>query len=282
MQAELLTDDCLYPESPRWRDGSLWFSDVHGYAVKKLDRDGSVETVVEVPGRPAGLGFLPDGRLLIAGALDRRLWVWDGEALQLLADLSSLTLGLLNDMVVDRLGRAFVGDTGFNLMTGESAREGQVILVDTREAPAEPKVVSTEVWFPNGAVVSDDLRHYWVAESAANRVSHFDLAPDGSLEGRTSVIDLPDMPDGICLTASGDLWVALLKRGEFWRVAPNGTLCEVEAAEGRLAVACTLGGPGRSTLYLCSAATTMDELAQGRSAGLIHARSSKTPGAGLP
>lgn len=282
MQSTLLTDDCVYPESPRWREGLLWFSDVHDYAVKTVDSGGSVERVVGVSGRPAGLGFLPDGRLLVAGGLDRCLWVWNGTDLRLVADLSSLARGLLNDMVVDSLGRAFVGDTGFNLMSGETRRKGQVIMVDVGKTSIEPRVVSSDVWFPNGAAVSEDLQDYWVAESAANRVSRFGLDADGSLGGRTTVIELPDMPDGMCLDSDGYLWVALLRRGQFWRVAPQGSVREKVSADGRLAVACTFGGEGRSTLFLCSAATTMTDLAQGRSAGLIHAHGTSTSGAGFP
>lgn len=282
MEFALLTDDCVYPESPRWHDGLLWFSDVHDYAVKTVDSAGSVEHVVHVPGRPAGLGFLPDGRLLVAGGLDRCLWAWDGADLRLVADLSGLALGLLNDMVVDSLGRAFVGDTGFNLMAGEPRRAGQVILVDTGRSPVEPRVVSSQVWFPNGAVVSEDLRHYWVAESAADRVSRFDLGADGTLSRRTTVIEFPEMPDGMCLDSDGHLWVAMLRQGEFWRVTPEGTVREKVGADGRLAVACTFGGEARRTLFLCSAATTMADLAHGRSAGLIHAWSGSASGAGFP
>lgn len=282
MQPTLLTDNCVYPESPRWRDGLLWFSDVHDYSVKTIDSAGTVQSVVAVPGRPAGLGFLPDGRLLIAGALDRRLWTWDGRSLQLLADLSGLTLGLLNDMVVDGNGRAFVGDTGFNLMAGEPRRPGQVILVDTQQRQVEPRVVARDVWFPNGAVVSDDLEHYWVAETAAERVSHYDVAVTGSLSGRRTVIDLPDIPDGMCLGSDGDLWVALLRRGEFWRVRQDGSVQDKISADGRLAVACIFGGEHRGSLFLCSAATTLEALAEGRSAGLVHVLTGSASGAGFP
>ncbi len=273
----LLTDQAVYPESPRWHDGRLWFSDVHDYAVKTVDPAGVVRTVVEVPGRPAGLGFLPDGRLLIAGALDRTLRTWDGHRLTLAADVSDMANGLLNDMVVDGLGRAFVGDTGFNLMAGEAPRPGQVLGFDRGKV----WVASADVEFPNGAAVSPDGRCYWVAETSAQRIAEFEVTDDGMLANKRVLIELPDLADGLCLDVEGALWVALLRRGEFWRIRPDGEVETTLSADGRLAVACVLGGPDRRTLFLCSAATTMAELAHGRSAGLIHTRPA-VPGAGWP
>lgn len=280
--SRLVSGQIVYPESPRWHRGKLWFSDVHGYAVKTVDLDGSLTVVTEVPGRPAGLGFLPDGRLLIASAIDRCLWTWDGSQLRLAADLSDVTLGLLNDMVVDGWGRAYVGDTGFNLMAGDMPRNGQIIRYQDSAPSAERiRVVSTDVMFPNGAAVSPNGSRYWVAETAANRVSVFDITIDGSLTNRRTLVDLPDMCDGLCLDAEGAIWVALLRRGEFWRVLPDGSIGAMVSADGRLAVACTLGGADRGTLFLCSADTTMEELAQGRSAGHIHSLPA-TPGTGWP
>jgi sugar lactone lactonase YvrE len=275
----LLTDQAVYPESPRWHQGRLWFSDVHAFAVKTVEPSGRVSTIVEVPGRPAGLGFLPDGRLLVAGALDRCVWVWDGGHLTRLADLSGVALGLLNDMVVDGAGRAYVGATGFNLMAGEDPRPGQVILVTP---DGEAVVVRDDVMFPNGAALSADGRRFYLSETAAIRVSVFDVDQDGGLSRSHTLIDVPDLCDGLCTDADGAVWVALLRRGEFWRVLSDGTLDRVVRAEGRLAVACAFGGPDRQTLFLCSAVTTMDELARGLSSGRIHTMRAPAPGAGWP
>jgi sugar lactone lactonase YvrE len=278
----LLSDQMVYPESPRWHEGKLWFSDVHAYAVKTVDLERRVSVVVEVPGRPAGLGFLPDGRLLVASALDKRLWTWNGTELRLAADLGQVAVGLLNDMVVDGWGRAYVGATGFNLMAGDEPRNGQILLFREAAAAADRvRIVSTDVMFPNGAAISPDGGRYWLSETAAQRVSVFDIAGDGSLTGRRTLIDLPDMCDGLCLDGEGAVWVSLLRLGEFWRVDSHGTVTTKVSAAGRLAVACVLGGADRRSLFLCSAETTMDALAQGRSAGFIHMMAA-VPGAGWP
>ena len=277
---ELVTDAGVYPESPRWHDGRLWFSDVHAYAVKAVDADGTVRTVFDLPGRPAGLGFLPDGSLLVAGALDRRLWRWDGNTLHQVADLSPIALGLLNDMVVDALGRAYVGDTGFNLMAGENPRPGQIITVDNLPNAA-PRIAAADVMFPNGVAV-DDAETLWLSETVARRVSRFRIEPDATLTRVGTIIDLPGICDGLCVDRDGGVWVALLERGEFWHVGADGTVQDAVSADGRLAVACVLGGDDRRNLFLCSAETTMSELAQGRSRGLIHRMRVEVPGAGRP
>lgn len=279
---KLLTDQLRYPESPRWRGGLLWVSDVHDYAVKAIDADGQVLCAVDVPGRPAGLGFLPDGSLLIASAIDRRLSVWDGERLRTLIELDEQVFGPLNDMVVDEHGRAYVGAVGFNLVAAEPPTPGHVVLVDTRESRPQARIAAEDVCFPNGAAVTADGCDYWVADSGANTVRRYAIEGDGALTRTATAVDLPDIPDGLCLDAAGGLWVALLRRGEFWHIDAAGEHDETIDANGRLAVACHLGGPRRDELILCSAETTMTALARGRSRGFVHHRPATTPGAGRP
>ena len=80
-EPELLLGGLMFPEGPRWRDGRLWFSDQHAREVVAVDAKGRRETIVEVPGHPSGLGWLPDGTLLIVSMNDRKLLRWDGTAL---------------------------------------------------------------------------------------------------------------------------------------------------------------------------------------------------------
>lgn len=274
----LLTDGLVFPESPRWRDGRLWISDVHGYALVTVGDDGSVRTLCQVPGRPAGSGFLPDGRLLLATALDRVLSVWDGTALEPVADLGSLTSGLLNDMVVDAAGRAWIGDTGFDLMT-EQPRPGRIITFSLDDGP---RIAAENVMFPNGMALGPDGRELIVNESVAGRTSVFSVAADGSLRRARTLVDIGSMPDGMCLDAEGAVWVPLLRGGRFVRVSAAGDVLDSVDAEGRLPVSCALGGPDRRWLYLCSADSTMADLAQGRSRGFVHRLTAPAPGAGLP
>ena len=252
---ELVADDLVYPESPRWRDGRLWISDVHGY---RLVTTAPTELAAEVPGRPAGSGFLPDGRLLLATALDRRLSTWDGEKLRPVADIEAL--GLLNDMVVDAGGRAWIGDTGFRLGV-EEPRPGRIFTYREDEGV---RLAAEDVWFPNGMVlVGDELI---VNESTANRTSVFEVRPDGTLRRDRVLVEPGPFPDGMCLDDEGTLWIALFQGGKFVRVALDGTVLEEISANGHIAVACAWGD---GSLYLCTAETTMADLREGRSRGYV-------------
>jgi sugar lactone lactonase YvrE len=264
MRSLVAPGDAVYPESPRWHEGELWFSDVHDYRVKAVSENG-LRTVAEVPGRPAGLGFA-DGVPLVAAARDHGLYaIRDGE-LEERADLSDLADGLLNDMVVDPRGRAYVGDTGFDLGRGDAKREGKLILVPPG---GEPRVVADDVWFPNGSVVDAACTRLWLAETFADRISVFDIAPDGTLGPRETFAELGASPDGMCSDGAGGFWVALIFAGAFAHVGPSGELLGRIASPSPFAVACALVPGPEPSFALCSADTTIARAAQGDSIGRI-------------
>ena len=118
-----------FPESPRWYDSALYFSDMFGRRVCRVTDDGGVQHIVDVPNRPSGLGWLPDGRLLIVSMVDNQILAHDGVEVIGWSDLSSLVAGSSNDMVVDQHGRAYVGATGYNPWVGESIKPGVLALV---------------------------------------------------------------------------------------------------------------------------------------------------------
>ena len=269
-----------FAESPRWHGDRLWFSDVHDYKLKTVTPDGVVSVVAEVPGRPAGLGFLPDGRLLMATALDRKLWLVDrsGKA-AVAADLSGIATGPLNDMVVDGLGRAFVGDTGFNMAKGEKPGLGRTIVWQEGHAP---KVATEGVFFPNGCVVTPDNRALLLAETFARRITRFEIAPDGTLGNRSVFAELEYPPDGLCLDDHGGLWVALPEASRFIRLDANGRLDRAVASSFGFAVAVALGGADGRTLFLCSADTDLPRLTRGETAGRIDSLRVEERHAGWP
>jgi sugar lactone lactonase YvrE len=102
-----VVDGLAFAEGPRWHDGRLWFSDMHAQVVQRFDpATGDLDTVVEVPARPSGLGWRPDGTLLVVSMTDRRLLALGPAGLEVVADLSSVAPCHCNDMVVDRAGNA--------------------------------------------------------------------------------------------------------------------------------------------------------------------------------
>lgn len=271
-----------FPEAPRWHAGALWLSDFYQRHVLRVTPDGAVETVAEVPGQPSGLGWLPDGRLLVVSMNDRRLLRQDGQALVEAADLSGLVAWPCNDMLVDGLGRAYIGNFGFDLHARAPFAATSLLLVMLE---GRVRVAADDMHFPNGMVLTPDGRTLIVAESYGQRLTAFDVAPDGTLGRRRVWAQLEGKgvgPDGICLDAQGAVWLASPVSREVLRVKEGGEVVERIVTDGQ-AVACMLGGDDRRTLFVLTGrvlVTPQQSLAQ-RSGAIWRTRVA-VPGAGLP
>lgn len=279
-KAHVLLDGLAFPEGPRWRDGKLWFSDMHARRVVTVDPSGRSETVVDVPGRPSGLGWTRDGRLLVVSMTDRRLLRLDPDGLAVVADLSDLAAFHCNDMVVDAQGRAYVGNFGFDLHAPGTEPVPTVLALVEPDGASRP--VADDLWFPNGMVLTPDGRTLVVGESFRARLTAFDVRPDGALESRRTWAALEGaVPDGICLDAEGAIWVASPLGHEVLRVREGGEVAD-RVAVSTLAIACMLGGDDRRTLYACTAPTHEPDEAAERREGRIEVCRVDVPGAGLP
>ncbi|HMJ14028.1 MAG TPA: SMP-30/gluconolactonase/LRE family protein [Polyangiaceae bacterium] len=247
----VLKEEFLFPEGPRWHEGRLWFSDQHLKCVFTLDENGTLERVFDVPGAPSGLGWDSRGRLLVVSMEDRKLLRLEAGELRELADLSAHADFHCNDMVVDRQGRAYVGNFGFDLWNGGSVSATRLAMVD--EAGAV-RVVAEDLLFPNGMVITPDGKTLILSETYAGRLIAFDIEADGSLSGKRVWAELNEPTDGIALDAEGCVWVAVpLCPGRFLRVAQGGEIRQRIDLEEHGAYACTLGGQDGRTLYLLEA-----------------------------
>jgi sugar lactone lactonase YvrE len=203
---DVVVDGLTFAEAPRWRDGALYFSDFYSHRVLRVDIGGYVDVVVELPERPSGLGWRPDGTLLIVAMDSRRLMRLDGDKASPVADLSAIATGPCNDMVVDGKGRAYVGNFGFDRHRGEPERTTCIARVDPDGRVTR---AAEDLLFPNGTVITPDGRTLIVAETFAHRLSAFDVAADGALSNRRVFAQVDGcFPDGICLDAEGAVWVA--------------------------------------------------------------------------
>ena len=279
MKPTPLLEGLAFPEGPRWHDGRLWFSDMHDHRVVAVDPGGHAETIVQVPNRPSGLGWLPDGRLLVVSMTDRRLLRLEGKALIEHADLSALASFHCNDMVVDAQGRAYVGNFGFDLDAQETPIPAALVLV-TPDGGA--KLAAEDLMFPNGTVITPDGRTLIVGESFGARLTAFDVASDGSLSNRREWARTEGaVPDGICLDEEGAIWVASPISAEVLRVREGGEVTDRVKVETQ-AFACMLGGGDGRTLFICTAASSNPEECRSRASGRIETLQVAVPGAGLP
>jgi sugar lactone lactonase YvrE len=277
----VILDGLAFPEGPRWHDGKLWFSDQHDRRVVAMTVDGLAETIVEVPQQASGLGWLPDGRLLVVSMLDRKVMRLEPDgAFVVHADLSALAPGSCNDMVVDARGRAYVGNFGFDMYAGDKPRETCMIAV---EPDGRAHVAAEELAFPNGSVITPDGSTLLVGESMASRISAFDLGPDGALGNRRLWAQLHGATvDGMCLDAEGAVWAACPFTGRVLRLREGGEVVDEVKGTHSGAFACMLGGRDRCTLYVCTAPTHVPDEARSAHGGRIEAVPVEVPGAGLP
>jgi sugar lactone lactonase YvrE len=270
----------VFPESPRWHGDRLWLADWGAQEIIAVDLEGKSEVVGHVASFPFSIDWLPDGRLLVVSAAERRLLreAPDG-SLAPLTDLSGLSAWPWNEIVVDGRGNTYVNNIGFDFPGGEYA-PGIVALV-TPDGSAQ--CVADDVAFPNGMAVTPDNATLIVAESYANRLTAFDIAADGALSNRRVWADLPgDHPDGICLDADGAVWYADVGHRHCVRVAQGGEVLQsVELDRG--CFACILGGPDGRTLFAVANQWEGASAMHGaKSAGQVLAVQAPAPAAGWP
>lgn len=278
-ETKVLLDDLLFPEGPRWHDGKLWFSDMQGLHVMTVDLDGNSEKIVKVRESPSGLGWLPDGRLLIVSMIDRRLLRLDPIGLVEIADLRDLASFHCNDMVVDKLGRAYIGNFGFDLAANKPVEPAEIVMVTP---DGDARVVAENLLFPNGTVITPDDQTLIVAETWGNCLTAFDIESDGTLKNRRTWAKLEDVyPDGICLDAEGAIWVAAPNPGEVMRIQAGGNVTHRMNVSTK-PYACMLGGHDRRTLFVCTAGSSNPDEVRANPNGKIEIIDVEVPGLGLP
>ena len=286
----LLDDGIHFGEGPRWHDGRLWFSDFQAHAVKSCSLAGDCRIEFTIDDQPSGLGWMPDGSMLIVGQHKRQLLrrTADG-TITLHADLSAIADWYTNDMVVDAAGRAYVGNFGFDLNGTIAAKGAEGMMADHalgKLARVDPdgtiSVAAEDMDFANGTVITPDGGTLIIGESLGGRLTAFDIAADGTLSNRRVWADIrPRHPDGICLDAEGAIWVANPGAPECFRVAEGGRVLEV-IDTGDPCYACMLGGEDGKSLFMLTTAVWDEEERARTTSGRLIVADVDVPHAGLP
>jgi len=289
-EVKVLAEGIYFGEGPRWRNGRLWFSDFYAHAVKSVSPAGDLRTEFEIDDQPSGLGWMPDGSMLIVGMTKRQVLrrTADGKV-SVHADLSGIATFHCNDMVVDAEGRAFVGNFGFNLDEEVASRPVEDVIANHKTAKlacvspsGKVRVAAEDMHFPNGSVITPDGKTLIVGETVGFCLTGFDIASDGSLSNRRVwAPTLPRIPDGICLDAEGAVWFANPMTTECVRIAEGGEVLEV-VETGQLCFACMLGGDDGKTLFMLTADSADAHAAAAKPTGRIMVCKVDVARAGLP
>ena len=302
-----LTGGLYFGEGPRWHENKLWFSDFYSHKVMTLDENNSLETVCEVPSQPSGLGWLPNGDLLIVSMLDRKILRFSEGSISVHADLSEYVAHKCNDMVVGRDGTAYVGNFGMG-DAGESLNSTHLMIVKSDGTILKGP---DNLLFPNGTVITEDGKNLIIAETLGAKLTSFDIEDNGELTNRKlwartsplfslliikflssmgfdlSKVDFSKysknlhVPDGICLDEKNGIWIASPTTKAVVRIEKGGNITDIiNTPKG--AFACMLGGKERKTLYVIISNSSDPEEAQASPEGEIHSIEVEIPGVGKP
>jgi sugar lactone lactonase YvrE len=289
-EATALAGGLYFGEGPRWRDGRLWLSDFYAHAVKSVSEAGDVRVEVTLDDQPSGLGWSADGDLLVVAMRGRRLLKRGRNgALAPFAELSGVATYHCNDMTVDASGGAYVGNFGFDLDKELLARGPESVLADhpkaklARVAPdGTVSVAAEDMSFPNGSVITPDGKTLIIAETLGLRLTAFDIGAAGALLNRRVFAPTGQVvPDGICLDASGAVWVSNALGPQCVRIAPGGEVLDV-VHTSQNCFACMLGGEDGKTLFLLTAPTSLAAMASAAANGKIETVRVESPHAGRP
>jgi sugar lactone lactonase YvrE len=269
MTWEPIIDGIDFGEGPRWHDGRLWFSDFYQHTISSVGSPGDRRIELVYAGQPSGLGWLPDGRLLFVSMLDHRVMRREADGSVVChADLSSIAGGLVNDMVVDLHGNAYVGNFGFDLVGGEAPRSTSLALV---RPDGSVDVAAHDVMFPNGSVITDDGSTLIVGETFGARYAAYDIADDATLSTGRVWAEVPgSAPDGCTIDAENAIWFSDALGRRVVRVLGGGEITDTVKTPNNT-YACMLGGDDGRSLYALTCDDSRPEVADGSATGALFA-----------
>lgn len=246
-QAKVLVEGLGFSEDLRWHEGRLWFSDMEAKSVMATDLKGNIIKIVDVQGTPSGLGWSPDGDMMVVSMADRKLLKLIGKKLKEVANLWDFASFNCNDMVVTEQGRAYIGNFGFDFEAMAPYAPGEIITVSP---DGKAEVAADNLAFPNGITITPDGKTLIVSETLGECITAFDIDSGGLLTNRRIWAALKNMtPDGITIDIEGAVWVSSPVSGGVFRVHEGGEISD-RVMVSEQAYSCTLGGTDRKTLLI--------------------------------
>lgn len=270
-----------FPEGNRWKDGKLWFSDMHTGEVFVMDpaRDAEPTLLTTLDCQSSGLGWLPDGRLLVSAMNERALRVInDDGTTEVFSDLSEISDSIINDLMIDEeTGRGYVGAFGYDLYGTEEPKPGPLYIVET---DGSVRLGADGFVFPNSSNILPGTRTLVIGETWGHVITAFDIDENGELTNRRTWADLPEeiTPDGSCVDLEGGLWVSSVETGDFIRVVEGGEITDRIEFPGLCAIDCVLGGEDGRTLFASTADSYTPTVTAETRQGKIHAVRVSVPG----
>src|SRR5262245_10230158 len=263
--------------------GNVFFSDIAGNRILKMDAKGAVTTFRADSGRTNGNCFDAEGRLISCeggeqGRGRRRVVRTDMKtgAITVLTDrYDGKRYNSPNDCCVDGKGRVWFTDPRYGANRSDLEMDVEAVYRIDAAGKVQRVLTQKEIDRPNGIAVAPDDKTLYVIDShpkvGGNRkIWAFDLAADGSLSGQRLVYDFGKGRggDGLRVDLNGNLWVAAginRPRGNpgesldvpagVYVISPQGKLLGRVPIPEDVITNVAFGGPGRKTLYVTAGKT---------------------------
>jgi len=263
--AELPAENKVQPkkllEVPNYCEGVVFDHEGYGYiswkdTITRFSLDGK-HTVWAKPGAPNGHKILADGTHLVCDASHLAVLRLDAQG-KMLEPASKECDGkaLLgpNDLTLDP-------DSGGLYFTdpGESGLDNPIGNVHFVDAQGKTHLVAKGLAYPNGIVLTQDGKRLLVAESQKNRVLEYPVMSPGKVGPMKVFADLPknengnfmdNQPDGMCLDAEGNLYVAHYGMTQVQVLDPHGKLLRRYAGGNMRTSNVAFGGPQHDQLFV--------------------------------
>lgn len=193
--------------------------------IVRVSADGqTLQTLAHTGGRPLGIAWHPDGRLIIAdgvkGLLALDLERGDLEVLSTESD--GIPFGFADDVDISADGRyAYFSDASIRWNYGEDGEaviehrgDGRLLVYDFSSKQTQTLLGGLE--FANGVALGPNEDYVLVTETGAYRISRLWLK--GPKAGRQDIFrdNLPGLPDNITFNDKDTFWLAIFTPRNFF------------------------------------------------------------------
>ena len=239
------------------RDGAIYISDVYNGTIYRVAADGEAKVWAKT-GAPNGHKILPDGTHLVCDGSQHAVLHLDaaGKIIgKAASEYDGKPLRAPNDLTLDPKGGFYFTDPG------GSNLENPIGTVHYVDAKGKTHLVAEGLAFPNGIALRPNGKTLLVGESKHNRILSYDIISPGKVGKMRVFANLPvkeaeqiaNEPDGICLDAAGNLYVAHYGMRQVQVLSPAGKLLRRYGAGNLTTSNVAFSGPSMDQLYVTGA-----------------------------